>query len=75
LSRPKDEVLDSLSEFFNALGTGDVSHVVLVSLDDRRHFYLAVVFWNVALMVLASWDRKAYGYFPCTMIVNTISYD
>jgi hypothetical protein len=23
-SRPKDEVLDSLSEFLNALGTGDV---------------------------------------------------
>jgi hypothetical protein len=24
LSRPKDEVLDSLSKFLNALGTGDV---------------------------------------------------
>jgi hypothetical protein len=43
-SRPKDEVLDSMSEFLNALGTEDVWHVVLVSLDDRRHFYLAVVF-------------------------------
>jgi hypothetical protein len=42
-------------------------------LDDRRHFYFAIIIWNIVSMELASWDRKACGYFLCTFIVNTIS--
>jgi hypothetical protein len=73
--RPKDEILDSLSQCLNALGSRDVQHVILVSLHYDHHFHPAVLIWNVYTMECSSRDCEASAYFPSTNIGNAIAYD